>query len=94
MRVGHLVLAIDPDALAGRKVFLDRVEHICRRIESASPNPGVAKVMLPGQPEEEKRAQSERLGIPLSEKIRADLAALAQELGVAMPEPVGGEAIH
>lgn len=94
MRVGHLVIAIDPSALIERGIFLDRVEHICQRIQSAAPNPGVKAVMLPGQPEAEVFAQSERLGVPLSEKIRSDLAGLAAELGVTMPEPVGAEVVH
>ncbi|KLK94214.1 hypothetical protein AA309_04445 [Microvirga vignae] len=94
MRVGHLIIAIDPEALLDMSVFLDRVEHICARVQSAKPAPDGNKVKLPGQPEAEMQAQSESLGIPLSEKILSDLAGLAAELGVAMPKPVGREVIQ
>lgn len=94
MRVGHLVIAIDPEALIDRGIFLDRVEHICERIVNAPPNPGVKAVKLPGQPEGEIKAQSDRLGIPLSAKIRSDLAGLAAELGIGMPESIAREAVH
>lgn len=87
MRVGHLVIAIDPGSLLDTQTFIDKVEHICNRVESSPPTPGVKAVRLPGQPEAEIRGQSERLGIPLSDKIMMDLAGLAKELGVAMPEP-------
>lgn len=94
MRVGHLVIAIDPRSLLDVDIFLGRVEHICERILRAQPNPGVKAVKLPGQPEAETKAQSDRHGVPLSPKIRSDLAALAAELGVEMPEPNVREAVH
>lgn len=94
MRVGHLVIAIDPQALIERGIFLDRVEYICEQIMRASPNPGVNAVRLPGQPEADTKAQSDRLGVPLSHKIKADLAGLATELGVKMPDPIMREVVH
>jgi len=87
MRVGHLAIAIDPGCLLDTGTFIDKVEHICSRVEGSPPTPGVKVVRLPGQPEIEVRTQSDRLGVPLSETIRMDLANLAKELGVTMPEP-------
>lgn len=93
MRVGHLVIAIDPGMLIEREVFLRRVEDICTSIAAAPPLPGVEKVRLPGDPEYEARQRSQSLGIPLSDNVRDQLSDLGAEFGVALPNPISSQEV-
>jgi (2R)-3-sulfolactate dehydrogenase (NADP+) len=72
-RIGQAFLAIDPDALAGREVFLDRVETL---VAAMLADEGVR---LPG---DRRRANRERIakeGIVLAPDLAAKIRALAGE---------------
>ena len=72
-RIGQAFLAIDPDALAGREVFLDRVETL---VAAMLADEGVR---LPG---DRRRANRERIakeGIALAPELAAKIRALAGE---------------
>ncbi len=72
-RIGQALLAIDPDALAGREVFLDRVETL---VAAMLADEGVR---LPG---DRRRANRERIakeGIALAPDLAAKIRALAGE---------------
>lgn len=72
-RIGQAFLAIDPDALAGREVFLDRVETL---VAAMLADEGVR---LPG---DRRRANRERIakeGIALAPDLAAKIRALAGE---------------
>ena len=72
-RIGQAFLAIDPDALAGREVFLDRVETL---VAARLADEGVR---LPG---DRRRANRERIakeGIALAPELAAKIRALAGE---------------
>ncbi len=70
-RLGQAFLVIDPDALAGRRVYLDRVEAL---VAAMLEDPGVR---LPGARREALAAKAERDGIEIPPALAAELARLA-----------------
>lgn len=88
MRVGHLIIAIDPDALIDRARFLSRVDEICGKVTAAAPTPGRGSVVLPGEPERAKLAESRRNGVPLAPAIIQQLTDFGREFDLALPEPI------
>lgn len=69
--IGHTILAIDPDALAGRNVYLARVEAL---IAAMLEDEGVR---LPGARREEARSRSAQDGVELSDALYTQIAQLA-----------------
>lgn len=72
-RIGQAFLAIDPDALAGREVFLDRVETL---VAAMLADEGVR---LPGDRRRANRSRIAREGIALAPDLAAKIRALAGE---------------
>ncbi len=71
-RIGQGFLAIDPGALAGREVFLDRVETL---VAAMLADEGVR---LPGDRRREHRQRALREGIAIGSELLAAIRALAQ----------------
>jgi len=70
-RIGHGFLAIDPGALAGREVFLERVETL---VAAMLEDDGVR---LPGDRRRDNRARSLRDGIAVPPELLAKIRTLA-----------------
>ena len=70
-RLGQAFLVIDPDALAGRRVYYSRIETLIAEMTS---DPGVR---LPGARRDALAHQAARAGIDISPSLAAQLAALA-----------------
>jgi (2R)-3-sulfolactate dehydrogenase (NADP+) len=70
-RIGHALLAIDPEALAGREVFLERVEAL---VEAMCADVGVR---LPGVRRDEALAQARIHGVSIPEALLAQIYQLA-----------------
>lgn len=82
--VGHLVLALDPEAFLGREAFLRRMENLWKAIKATPPAPGFAEVFLPGERELRLREERQVLGVPLEETALQSLQVLAERYGVAL----------
>jgi (2R)-3-sulfolactate dehydrogenase (NADP+) len=72
-RIGQAFLAIDPDALAGREVFLERVETLVAAMLQD------AGVRLPGERRRANRDRIAKEGISLAPELAARIRALAGE---------------
>jgi len=72
-RIGQAFVAVDPDALAGRERYLDRIETL---VAAMLADPGVR---LPGSRQLELRARAEREGIEIPDALLATLGKLAGE---------------
>jgi LDH2 family malate/lactate/ureidoglycolate dehydrogenase len=83
--VGHLFLALNIEHFTDREAFADRLDVLVDLIRSSGRAPGVDVIHLPG--DLERLSHERRLieGIPLSAAVRADLAGIAEELGVNRP---------
>lgn len=74
---------IDPDAFAGRTSFLAQMDFtgdLCRASQPMQPD---SLVRLPGDQASGNIARAQQQGIALGEATRANLAACADQLGVA-----------
>jgi (2R)-3-sulfolactate dehydrogenase (NADP+) len=72
-RIGQAFLAIDPDALAGREVFLERIETLVATMLADS------GVRLPGDRRRANRARLAAEGIAIAPDLMAKIRALAGE---------------
>lgn len=70
-RIGQAFLAIDPDALAGREVFLERVETLVAAMLAD------AGVRLPGDRRRANRERAAREGIAVAPELLATIRGLA-----------------
>jgi uncharacterized oxidoreductase len=82
---GIMILAIDIQAFTDLETYKDEVEGLSAWVNSARPLPGFKKVYSPGEIEEATRERRLREGIDVPDTTWAEIAAAAQELGVAMP---------
>ena len=62
--------------------FKRRTRGLIAHVKSSRPRPGFSEVLFPGEPEYRSALQRKRDGIELPEALWADLAALADELGI------------
>ena len=69
--VGQLLIAIDPDAFAGREAFLDRLGALASTIESGT------SVRLPGSRRLAAREAARREGVTVDTALLAEVRALA-----------------
>lgn len=72
-RIGQGMLAIDPAALAGREVYLERVETL---IDAMMEDP---EVRLPGERRRKLREKAEREGVSVPDELLARIQALAAD---------------
>ena len=74
--IGHFFILIDPARLVGRDTFdaaMTEFGDIVQSTPAATPS---APVMLPGQREQERRAQAMEKGISIPEKLLAQIESL------------------
>jgi (2R)-3-sulfolactate dehydrogenase (NADP+) len=71
-RIGQAFLVVDPDALAGRDVYLERVETLIAAIEEDE------GVRLPGARRAALAARAHANGIEIPQPLAEQLRALAQ----------------
>ncbi len=80
---GHAIAVLDPAAFCDPLAFRSEVDRIVDELHAAKKLPGVDRIRVPGEGRNETLAQREREGIALPDALRATLAALAAELGIA-----------
>lgn len=71
-RIGHAILAIDPDALAGAESYFSRLELMITQLLADE------GVRLPGARRVQAAAQARENGIQLSDTVYGELATLAK----------------
>jgi len=71
-RIGHAILAIDPDALAGAESYFSRLEVMITKLLADE------GVRLPGARRVQATAQARDSGIELSDTVYRELSALAK----------------
>jgi L-2-hydroxycarboxylate dehydrogenase (NAD+) len=80
--IGHFFGAMRIDAFRSAQAFKDDMDKWIRRFRSATPVPGQAKVLIPGDPEREAEAIRRKKGIPVVASVVGELKDLAVKLGV------------
>ena len=75
-----LLMALAPDAFDEDTDFVQQVEALKAHVKAVKPAEDFDEVLLPGEPESRSYAWRIRAGIPLPERVWADLQQLADEL--------------
>ncbi|MEP6870768.1 MAG: Ldh family oxidoreductase [Anaerolineaceae bacterium] len=73
------------DAFRDVADFKADMKRMVDHLRSLRPRPGVAAVLVPGDPEAHAREERRRLGIPLDAETIEQLTELAKSLGLQMP---------
>jgi len=81
-----LFLALDAAQFAGLDTLIRQTECVADYVRNTPRAPGVEAILLPGDPERRTLAHRSAHGIPLEEAHWVRLAALAQRLGVPLPD--------
>lgn len=82
---GYLALAIRIESFIDPAEFKREVKTLVEWVKSSPTLPGVDKIYVPGEIEEERRRQREAEGIPLEETTWEEICATAASLGVPVP---------
>lgn len=77
-RVPHFFLALDPDALIGKQCFLERIDRLVDQTHAARASDPAQSVRMPGERRHAIAAERRSRGIPVPDKLRAELATMAR----------------
>lgn len=80
---GYLALAIKIESFIDIDEYKQEVQRLVDWVKSSRTMPGVNQVYIPGEIEDERRAEREKNGIPVPDKVWDSILSTAQELGVA-----------
>lgn len=83
--VGHMMVAINPEAFLSRENFEHRVERLVGEVKSAPPINDERPVLLPGEVEFQRMERRRQEGIPVATETVEGLRELAQDLDVKFP---------
>ena len=80
---GQFILALDIKAFTDPEAFRTGIDEVWDQMKSSPRLPGVAEIRLPGERLHRVMAERGAQGIPMPAPLRAQLDALAAELGIA-----------
>jgi LDH2 family malate/lactate/ureidoglycolate dehydrogenase len=83
---GVFVIAVNPRAFTAADVYGQTVDALTGAVKAVPPAPGFSEVLLPGGPEARSRAERGAQGVPVPADTWAALTAVAEKLGVPLPE--------
>src|SRR6185436_1481725 len=83
--IAHLLGALRVDAFMPLRLFKARMQEMIELMHSCPRAPGVERVFVPGEIEEETQRRRQVEGIPIAAALRAELEALGAELKVKPP---------
>ena len=86
--VGHLVLALDPDAFTGQAEFSAGLTDLLGAVRATAPANQGQPVLAPGDPQRAHERERRLRGIPLDARTADVLSTLATSLGVPGPRGV------
>jgi uncharacterized oxidoreductase len=79
---GLLFEVLDPQCFLPGEEYFDRIEQFIRYIRSARTRPGVAEILLPGEPEYRTAAERRATGIPVDDETWRQVRSVAESLGI------------
>jgi LDH2 family malate/lactate/ureidoglycolate dehydrogenase len=83
--VSHIFAALRIESFIPLAQFKQRMDRMISLLKATPRAPGYERVYVPGEIEDEIEQQRRRHGIPINDLLKAELKALAEELGVASP---------
>jgi LDH2 family malate/lactate/ureidoglycolate dehydrogenase len=83
--VGHMMVAIDPEAFLSRAEWAERLKQLVAEVKNAPPIDPARPVLLPGEAEHLRMEQRRQGGIPVARVTVEGLRDLAATLQVEFP---------
>ena len=83
--VGHIMVAIDPQAFMGEAEFQERLEELVAEVKGAPAIDPQRPILLPGEIEFRRMEERQRDGVPVARETVEGLRELAQMLDVDFP---------
>lgn len=80
--VGYFIVVIDPSKFLPLEEFESRVDDMLEEFKACPPAPGVERVLIPGEIEDQKEQLSARMGIEISDAVAAELRHVGDTYGV------------
>ncbi len=80
--LGHLFAVLHVELFMPKERFKARVDELIRQIKNAERAPGVERIFLPGELEQERKAVRLREGIPFWPEAQEELEKICREAGV------------
>jgi hydroxycarboxylate dehydrogenase B len=81
---GMFVMALEIEAFISVEQYMLQVEEMARELQGTPAQPGVERVLLPGEPELVSAERRRREGIPIAVATMDELRELADEFAVVM----------
>lgn len=79
---GVFIQAINIESFGSFDDYEKRVVKMIREIKNSAKAPGIAEILIPGEPEFRNAVTRERNGITVSDEIWANVVKLGRELGI------------
>lgn len=79
---GVFLLVLDVSAFQSSANFMEQVQSLAAHLKSCPAAPGSTEVLVPGELERRMREQRLKEGIPVPDRIWADVQNTAKELGI------------
>ncbi|MBQ04603.1 dehydrogenase [Candidatus Bathyarchaeota archaeon] len=84
---GIFMMAIDIGKMTDLGRFKSKVDDLLRKVRESPIAPEFEEILIPGDPERRCKERRLREGIYIEDKTWRDIVALAEELGVPIPDP-------
>jgi LDH2 family malate/lactate/ureidoglycolate dehydrogenase len=84
-RIAHTFAALRVESFLPLDEFRQRIDQMVSTLKNCPRAPGAERVYVPGEIEDGIEIRRRREGIPINATLKAELQALARELGVASP---------
>jgi LDH2 family malate/lactate/ureidoglycolate dehydrogenase len=82
---GLLMIVIDPGRLGPDTVFQSAVASVIDKVKATQPAEGFGEVLVPGEPERRRLAESDASGVLVPPGLVEELRELGARLGVEIP---------
>ena len=79
---GVLFTVYDIECFSDMDFFYDEVEALVSHVKSSRTAPGVAEILVPGEPEFRTERERQRNGIPIDDTTWEKLCASARQIGL------------
>lgn len=82
---GIFMMALDVEQITELEAFKKRVDTLIRAVKYSPTAPGYKEILIPGEPERQKKEKRLREGIYIEANTWSNLTSLAKELDVKIP---------
>lgn len=83
--VGHFFCVVDIEKFIGLDAFKEYIDRIIGEMKALPKNPGLEEIFMPGEIENNRRAERKAEGIMMSDSVYQELRTLADQYQVAFP---------